>query len=143
MELLLIIIIVIALYWRTMDYYYLIDDVVRRWGYLLDIPEVSPSPNFFAIKPPRARHLFLTLTHAVIVSIIYFLWGWKAALLFAVNPICVACTAWVTGGYYQVTTLFTLISYFFILNFPGFVGLILGSLFFKAGLGLDFSKFNE
>lgn len=135
MDLLLIIIFVIVLYWRTMNYCYLIDDIVRRWGYLLEIPEISPDPNFFIIKPPKARHLFLTLTHAVIVSIIYFLWGWKAALLFAVNPIAVACTAWVTGGYYQVTTLLTLISYFFLIKIPGIYGALIAATIFTAALG--------
>lgn len=135
MELFLIILVVVALYWRTMDYYYLIDDIVRRWGYLLEIPETSPDPKFFSIKPPKVRHLFLTLTHAVIVSIIYFLWGWKAALLFAVNPLAVSCTAWVTGGYYQITTLLTLTSYFFLVNIPGFYGAIISAIFFTAALG--------
>lgn len=135
MDLFLIIVLVIILYWRTNDYMYLIDDFVRRWGYLLEIPEVSPPPEFYAIKPPKSRHLFLTLTHAVITSLIYFLWGWKAALLFAVNPICVACTAWVTGGYYQITVLFTFTSYFFLVNIPGFYGALIGSLFFTAALG--------
>ncbi len=135
MDLLLIITLVIVMYWRTMDYYYLIDDIVRRWGYLLEIPETSPPPHFFSQKPQKSRHLFLTLTHAFIVSIIYFLWGWKAALLFAVNPICVSCTAWITGGYYQITTLFTLVSYFFLVTIPGFYGALLGALFFTAALG--------
>lgn len=135
MELFLIILIVVALYWRTMDYCYLIDDIVRRWGYLLEIPETSPDPNFFVNKAPKARHLFLTLTHAVNVSIIYFLWGWKAALLFAVNPLAVSCTAWVTGGYYQVTTLLTLTSYFFLVKIPGFYGSVIAATFFTAALG--------
>ncbi len=135
MDLFLIILVVVALYWRTMDYYYLIDDIVRRWGFLLEIPETSPPPEFLSVKPPKAKHLFLTLTHCVNVSVIYFLWGWKAALLFAVHPLCVSCTAWVTGGYYQVTTFLTLISYFFLVNFPGIVGALLGALFFTAALG--------
>src|SRR3990167_3581990 len=135
MDLFLIITIVIVLYWRTNDYCYLIDDAVRRWGYLLEIPEMSPPPDFYAKKAHKTRHLFLTLTHAVIVSIIYFLWGWKAALLFAVNPICVACTAWVTGGYYQITTFFTLAAYYFIVNIPGFYGVLIGMVFFTGALG--------
>ncbi|MFA6100398.1 MAG: hypothetical protein WC750_06055 [Patescibacteria group bacterium] len=118
-----------------MDYYYLIDDIVRRWGFLLEIPETSPNPAFFVTKPPRAKHIFLTLTHAVNVSIIYFLWGWKAALFFAVYPMCVSCTAWITGGYYQITTFFTLTSIFFLVKFPGIVGALLGATFFTAALG--------
>lgn len=135
MVLLAIIIVVIALYWRTMNYYYLIDDIVRRWGFLLEIPEVSPDPNFFAKPAPKMRHFFLTLTHAINVSIIYFLWGWKAAIFFAFFPICVSCTAWVTGGYYQITTLFTLTAYFFLVKIPGLIGALLSALFFTAALG--------
>jgi len=135
MELFLIITLVIILYWRTNDYCYLIDDIVRRWGYLYEIPETSPPPEFYSKKPQKTRHFFLTLTHCVIVSIIYFLWGWKAALLFGVNPICVACTAWITGGYYQVTALFTLTSYFFLVNIPGLYGALIAAIFFTAALG--------
>jgi hypothetical protein len=135
MDLLLIIILVVALYWRTMDYYYLIDDIVRRWGYLLEIPETSPPPEFYSKKPQKTRHLFLTLTHAVIVSIIYFLWGWKPAILFAVNPLSVSCTAWITGGYYQITTFFTLVSYFFLVTIPGVWGAFIAAIFFTSALG--------
>lgn len=135
MGLFLIISLIFVLYWRTMDYYYLIDDIVRRWGYLLEIPETSPPPSFFKVKPPKAKHLFLTFTHAVISSLIYFMWGWKAALLFAVNPLAVSCTAWITGGYYQITTLFMLTSYFFLVTFPGILGALIGSIFFTAALG--------
>lgn len=135
MDLLLIILLVLILYWRTMDYQYLIDDIVRRWGFLLEIPETSPNPEFFSVNPPKSKHLFLTLTHCVNVSVIYFLWGWKAALLFAVNPFSVSCTAWVTGGYYQITTFLTLTAYFFLVKLPGIYGGCLGALFFTAALG--------
>lgn len=135
MDLLAIIIVVIALYWRTMDYYYLIDDIVRRWGYLLVIPETAPPPEFFAIKPPKVKHLFLTLTHCVNVSLIYFLWGWEAAAVFAFHPLAASCTAWITGGYYQVTAFFTLTAYYFITQMPGLIGAIIGSIFFTAALG--------
>lgn len=135
MALLLILAVTIALYARTVNYYYLIDDIVRRWGYLLEIPETSPPPQFYSTKPPKTKHLFLTLTHCLIVSQVYFLWGWKAALLFAVNPIAVACTAWITGGYYQVTTFLTLTSYYFLVNLPGILGASVAAIFFTAALG--------
>jgi hypothetical protein len=135
MELFLIIVLIVLLYWRTQNYYYLIDDIVRRWGYLLEIPENSPDPAFFSIKPPKVRHMFLTLTHAVNVSIIYFLWGWQAALVFAVHPLAVSCTAWVTGGYYQITTFLTLTAYFFLVKIPGIYGALIAATFFTAALG--------
>ena len=135
MDLFLIILIVIVLYWRTINYHYLIDDIVRRWGYLLEIPDTSPPPDFYSSKPRKSRHLFLTLTHCVNVSIIYFLWGWKAALLFAMHPLSVSCTAWITGGYYQITVFFTLVTFYFISIFPGVWGILLGATFFTAALG--------
>lgn len=135
MGLLLIIVAIVALYWRTMGYCFLIDDIVRRWGYLYEIPEQSPDPSFFSTKAPPMRHMFLTLTHCLNVSIIYFLWGWKAAVLFAFHPLAVSCTAWITGGYYQVTTLFTLTSLFFLIKFPGILGTLAAALFFTSALG--------
>lgn len=135
MDLLLIIVAIFVLYWRTNDYYYLIDDIVRRWGFLLEIPEVSPNPNFFAIKPSKFKHLFLTCTHAINCSLIYFLWGWKASLIYAVFPLCVSCTAWITGGYYQITTFFTLTTFYFLFNFTGLTGVMLAAVFFTAALG--------
>lgn len=135
MDLFLIILLVIVLYWRTMDYYYLIDDIVRRWGFLLEIPETSPPPQFFSVKPPKAKHLFLTLTHAANVSVIYFLWGPVPAALFAFHPLAVSCTAWVTGGYYQCTLFLTLTAYFFLVKIPGLWGAVIGMTFFTAALG--------
>ena len=124
-----------VLYWRTQKYYHLIDDIVRRWGYLYIVPEVSPPPQFYSSKPSKWRHLFLIITHALNVWLVYMLWGWVPAILFAFSPISVPATAWLTGGYYAVTALLSLTAYFFIQLYPNFVGVIIASLFFTASLG--------
>ena len=135
MEIVLIILGIFILYWRTQEYKFLIDDVVRRWGYLYEVPEVSPPPQFYSSKPSKWRHIWLSITHAINVWIVYLLWGWKVAILFAFSPVSVPCPAWITGGYYSVTALFTLTSYFFLHNYPNFIGAGLGALFFTAALG--------
>ena len=135
MEILWIMIGIFVLYWRTQNYHYIIDDIVRRWGYLYDVPEVSPHPSFYSSKPSKWRHLWLSINHALNVWLVYLLWGWVPAVLFAFSPVSVPCTAWITGGYYSLTTLFTLTSYFFLTTYPGLVGAILGSIFFTAALG--------
>ena len=135
MEIGLIILGIFVLYWRTQNYHYIIDDIVRRWGYLYDVPEVSPHPSFYSSKPSKWRHLWLSINHALNVWLVYLIWGFVPAILFAFSPVSVPCTAWITGGYYAVTTLFTLTAYFFLTNYPGFIGIALSSIFFTAALG--------
>ena len=135
MEIILIILGIFVLYFRTLNYFYLIDDIVRRWGYLYVVPEESPHPSFYSSKPSKWRHLFLIITHAINVWIVYSLWGWCPAILFAFSPLSVPCTAWITGGYYAVTTLFTLTAFFFLHLYPNIVGVVLSAIFFTAALG--------
>lgn len=135
MEIALIVLGIFVLYWRTQNYHYIIDDIVRRWGYLYDVPEISPPPTFYSSKPSKWRHLWLAINHALNVWIVYLIWGWVPATLFAFSPISVPCTAWITGGYYSVTTLFTLTAYFFLQLYPNIIGAGLASVFFTAALG--------
>lgn len=134
MEIFLIVLGIFVLYGRTLSYHFMIDDNVRRWGYLYVVPQTSPPFTFYNSKPSKWRHLFLIITHALNVMWINQLWGWKAALIFAVHPLSVPCTAWITGGYYSVTTLLTLTAYYFVHTYH-FVGAFLGSVFFTAALG--------
>lgn len=134
MEIFWIIVGIFALYGRTLNYFYMIDDNVRRWGYLYIVPQTSPPHTFYDSKPSKWRHLFLIITHAINVLWINQLWGWKVALIFAVHPLSVPCTAWVTGGYYSVTTLLTLTAYYFIHTYH-LIGAVIGSVFFTAALG--------
>ena len=115
--------------------YYIIDDNVRRWGYLYCVPTTSPSPEWYSTKPHPWRHLFLSITHALNVWVIHELFGWQVAALFAFSPLSVNSTAWITGGYYAVTMFLTLTAIYFISLFPGAFGLVVGATFFTAALG--------
>lgn len=135
MEIILIIFGVFLLYWRCLNYYFIIDDIVRRWEYLYVVPEQSPSPQFYSSKPHPWRHFFPIFVHAINVWIVYLLWGWIPAALFAFSPLSVPGTAWITGSYYAVTTLLTLTSFFFLHTYPNIIGSIISMLFFTAALG--------
>lgn len=134
MEIFWIVVGIFVLYIRTLDYHYMIDDIVRRWEYLYVVPEISPPASFYNSKPSKWRHLFLIITHALNVIWINQLWGWKTALLFALHPLSVPCTAWITGGYYSTTTFLVLTSYYFI-HTHHLIGAFIGSLFFTGALG--------
>lgn len=136
MTLFIIILGIWLLYWRTLNNSkWIIDDIVPRQGYLYCIPEMSPSPEYYSTKRHWIHGVLLLFIHSVNVAIVYSLWGWVPALLFAFSPLSVCGTAWATGGYYSVTTLFTLTAYFFFTHYPGLVGCGLASIFFAAALG--------
>jgi len=103
---------ILLLYLRTLNYNYCIDDYVKRDGYLYDIPMEGPSHAFWSMKPSPWYRLFMIGMHCVNTWIIYMLWGWAPALLFAVHPMAVWGTAWVTGNYYATTAFFCLIVYY-------------------------------
>lgn len=135
MEVLWIIVGVFILYWRCLDYNYLIDDNVRMWGYLYIVPEQAPNPSFYSSKPPKSWRLYPIILHCMNIFVISQLWGWKVALLFAVFPINVSGVAWMTGGYYSLTTFFALISWFFVTIYTNIIGGLIGSIFYTAALG--------
>ena len=135
MEIFLIIFGIWILYWRTLKFYWIIDDIVPRQGYLYCVPEVSPHPSFYSTRRRWIDGALAIFIHSINVWIVYLLFGWLPALLFAFSPISVPGTAWATGNYYAVTTLFTLTSYFFLHTYPNIVGAGLASLFFTAALG--------
>ena len=134
MELLGIIALVVLLYGRTLSYNYIIDDNVKRDGYMYEVPLTVPGPEFYATRPSKLYRCFMIAMHCVNVSIIYMLWGWGPALLFAVHPMSVWGTAWVTGNYYATTAYFTLVSFFVLHAFPNMWGAMLGMCIFAAAL---------
>jgi len=136
MILLGIIALVLLLYARTIieAYLYVIDDAVKRDGYLYDVPESPPAADFFKTRPSRMYRVFMIGMHCVNVSIIYMLWGWGPALIFAVHPQCVWGVAWVTGNYYATAAYFTLIAYFILHTFPNIAGAIVAMPIFAAAL---------
>jgi len=72
--------------------------------------------------------------HCVNVTIIYLLWGFAPALLFAVHPLSVWGVAWVTGNYYATAAYFTLIAYFIIHTFPNIWGALVAMPIYAAAL---------
>ena len=133
MGLILIWALVFALYYRTLGYNYIIDDIVKRGDYLYNVPMEAPPADFFHTRPSKWYRLFMIFTHCVNVTAVYAIFGWAAALLFAVHPLSVVVTAWVTGNYYATTALFTLTSFYFIQNF-GLLGALAGVTFYIAAL---------
>ena len=71
MALFLICALVFALYWRTLNYYYVIDDNVKRNGYMYEVPLEGPPPDHWATKPPKLYRVFMIGMHCVNTAIIY------------------------------------------------------------------------
>ena len=134
MELALIWLIVFALYLRTIKYLYVIDDAVKRTGYMYEVPLTAPPIDFFMTRPSVMYRLFMIGMHCVNSTVIYLLWGFAPALLFAVHPMGVWGTAWVTGNYYATAAYFTLISYYIIHQFPNVWGALVAMPIFTAAL---------
>jgi hypothetical protein len=134
MELALIIGLVFVLYIRTLGYNYVIDDNVPRGGYLYDVPMVPPSYEFYCTKPKKIYRLFMILMHCVNVWIIYMLWGFGPAIIFAVHPMAAWGVCWVTGNYYATAAYFTLIAYFILHQFPNIWGALVALPIFTAAL---------
>jgi len=132
-ELLLIIALVVALYAKSIRYNYMPDDAVKRENYLYVVPDTLPSHEFCKKIPPLRVRLWLITNHCLNVAFIYALFGWKAALLFAVHPIAVNATCWVTGNYYAGTTLLVLAAFWCIQTF-GWFGAIPALAFYTAAL---------
>jgi len=139
MYILLIIALIIALYIRTVDYNYVIDDHVQRQDYPIP-PTEAVSPQFYDTKPTKKYRAFVIGMHCVNTIVIYLLWGWVPALLFAVHPMSIWSTAWITGNYYGTTTFFMLIAYYILHQFPNFIGGLVSAGIFTAALYSTFDS---
>jgi hypothetical protein len=125
---------IVVLYWRTLKYNYLIDDAVKRNGYLYEAPVTAPPADIYKQRPSAWYRLFMIGMHCVNTSIIFLLWGWGPALLFAVHPVGVWGTVWVTGNYYATTLYFMLISYYILHVFPNVIGFSVAASIYVAAL---------
>lgn len=110
MEFIGILAVILFIYVRTHDSYKLIDDPVPRSGYLREGPR-AVHYSFYDNKKPLFNTVVNIGTFIATTAYIYILWGWKAALLYAVLPTNVSGVAWTTGNYYMTTVLFTLTAY--------------------------------
>ncbi len=131
---------IFLMYWRTRKYKYIIDDYVVRDGYLYDVPLTVPQnvdkdgKAFFDRRPSQLYRMFMIGMHCVNTSVIYLLWGWGPAVLFAFHPVCVWGTAWVTGNYYATTTYFCLIAFYIMHTFPNVYGTLVALPIYAAAL---------
>lgn len=133
MELFWTIALVIALYAKSVRYHYLPDDVVPRGQYLYNVPESLPPAEFCKRIPPLRVRLWCIANHCLNVAFINVLFGWKAALLFAVQPTAVSAVCWITGNYYAGTAILVLAVYWCIQSF-GWLGAIPALAFYTAAL---------
>ena len=132
--------IILLLYWRTHKYNYLIDDPIPRDGYMYMIVGTDTDPCTKEEKLSwydRKRSLLCTVTNVgvfmTVCSYIHYLWGWQAALLYAVFPLNVSGVAWGrTGNYYMTTTLLVLSAHMLIAQ--GAVGVLLSPFMYAAAL---------
>lgn len=133
-ELMVALALIVLLYSRTLSFNRCIDDGVPMRDTLYNVPLSTPPPDFFKTKHTLSTRLLAILPHILNTILVYLLLGGKAALLFAVFPICVNNVAWVTGSYYSWATFLTLTAYYFITHTPWFIGVPLAMAFFGAAL---------
>lgn len=121
--------VIVILYWRVYGYRKLIDDAVPRDGYLYEGPR-RVDPGFY--QEGRGLVAFLTNLGVFmgVCGYIDHMWGWRAALLYAVYPMNVVGVAWVTGNYYMSTVLLVLASHYFLQTHIWFMSL----MFYAAAL---------
>jgi len=99
--------VILLLYARTYKYHRLIDDPVPRDGYLYEGPR-RPDPSFYDVRKSTMASVTNIGVFAAACLMINHIWGWPAALLFAVFPLNVFGVAWNTGNYYMSTALLVL-----------------------------------
>ena len=101
---------------------------------MYEVPLTQPPQDIYYTKPSKWYRLFMIGMHCVNTWIIYMLWGWCPALIFAVHPLSAWGVAWVTGNYYATTAYFCLISYYIIHSFPNIWGAMVAMPIFAAAL---------
>lgn len=123
----------LILYARQYKYHILIDDPVRRD----DCPHVVPTDKVPAQTYQKRKSLLAVATNLVVFlaccGYVQLLWGWPAALLFAVFPLNVCGAVWNTGNYYQSTVLLVLTTHY-LLTVWGIAGAWVSIFFYWAAL---------
>jgi len=98
---------VILLYYRQWKYKLLIDDPVGRDGYLYEMAK-KVKIEWYDRRRSLTSVVVNVVTMVSVCGYIHMLWGWKAAVLYAVFPLNVTGVAWNTGNYYMSTVLLCL-----------------------------------
>jgi len=140
---LLLVFIVLVLYLRSYKYNYLVDDYIKRSGYLIQsVAFIKYPPGFYDQKKPILSTFTNISVFLASCGWVYHLFGWPAALIYAVHPLNVHTVCWNTGNYYGTTNLLVLTSFYFatfslfphFLNFP-IVEYTIALCFYVAALG--------
>jgi len=132
MYLILILLVIFILYYRTKNYCLLIDDPVPRGGYLYMGPQ-KVDKEFYNNKKSMMAFITNIGVFSAVCGYVYVLWGWQAALLFAVFPLNVFGVAWNTGNYYMSTLLLILTAHYFLIT-ENIFGVIVAMCFYAAAL---------
>lgn len=118
---LLIIIVCIAVYWKTLEYNYCIDDWQHNQE-LLKNPQYLPKTliskilsSLFESKfiDPKIDHAVSIFIHTLNSVLIYYSFGILPALLFAVHAAATQGSVWVAGRGYAKATMFILLMFTF------------------------------
>ena len=125
---------IVLLYARTFTYKQCIDDIVPMSGYLYNVPQASPAPDFYLTRTPAWHRVLAIGCHLLNTWLVYLLLGEKAALLFAVFPVSVNNVAWITGSYYSCTTMLTLGALYFLQHTPWWLGMTAATAMFALAL---------
>lgn len=125
---------IVGLYARTLSFSHLIDDGVDMRDTLYSVPTSTPGPDFFRAKHPLHKRIKAISAHMLNTSLVYLILGGKAALLFAVFPVCANNVAWITGSYYSWATFLTLTSYYFLTHLPWWISVPFSMAFFATAL---------
>lgn len=119
----------------------MIDDPVPRGGYLYEMPR-SETHEWYDRERGWVASVVNTVVYMCVCGYVHYLFGWKAAVMYAVYPLNVSGGAWSTGNYYMSTVLLCLAAYT-VIGFIGAVGGVgwtnvglatLGCLFYAAAL---------
>lgn len=131
-KLYIIIATVVLMYYRTINYQFIIDDHDH-----IKKPEEATKnfwlrlwEHFYGIKITNLKltHTISIGIHAFVSSLIYIIFGsnnvsFLAAMLFALNPVNNQCSIWLSGRAYAISAMLLLIGLLFMPLLPLFYGL--------------------
>ena len=121
---------VFLMYYRSLDYGYIIDDEDKVTNVAKFKPKNKLQYIYWHYKgviyaDNRLAHLFNILVHMSVCSLIYMVFGhnnlsFLTAMLFAVNPVNNQVSVWLAGKHYGVATGLALLAYWLVPLSPVF-----------------------
>lgn len=126
---------VYLMYYRTLDYGYIIDDEDKVTNVAKFKPKNKLQYVYWHYKgviyaDHRLAHLFNILVHMIVSVLVYLAFGhnsvsFLSAMLFAVNPVNNQVSLWLAGKHYGVATICVLLAYMFSYVSPVFYAMAL------------------